>query len=40
AETKELDDKWTVVSRDGSLCAHWEHTIVVTEAEPVILTLP
>lgn len=40
ADTKELDDKWTVVSRDGSLCAHWEHTVLVTQAEPIILTLP
>lgn len=40
AETKELDDKWTVVTRDGSLCAHFEHTIAVTTGEPIILTLP
>ena len=39
-ETKELDDKWTVVIRDGSLCAHFEHTIAVTDGEPLILTLP
>jgi methionyl aminopeptidase len=39
-ETRELDDKWTVVTRDGSLCAHFEHTIAITEGEPVILTLP
>lgn len=38
-ETRELDDKWTVVTRDGSLCAHFEHTIAVTEGEAVILTL-
>lgn len=37
---KELDDKWTVVTQDGSLCAHWEHSIVVTDGEPLILTLP
>ncbi|PJF41465.1 MAG: type I methionyl aminopeptidase [Chloroflexi bacterium] len=40
AETDELDDKWTVVTKDGSLCAHFEHTIAITEGEPVILTLP
>ncbi len=34
----ELDDKWTVVTRDGSLCAHWEHTVAVTDGEPLILT--
>jgi methionyl aminopeptidase len=39
-DTCELDDKWTVVTRDGSLCAHFEHTIAITEDEPVILTLP
>jgi methionyl aminopeptidase len=39
-ETKELDDKWTVVTKDGSLCAHFEHTIVITEGEPIILTRP
>lgn len=38
-ETRELDDKWTVVTRDGSLCAHFEHTIAVTEGEALILTL-
>jgi methionyl aminopeptidase len=37
-ETRELDDKWTVVTRDGSLCAHFEHTIAITEGEPLILT--
>ena len=39
-ELYELDDDWTVVTKDGSLCAHFEHTILVTEDEPVILTLP
>ncbi len=34
------DDYWTVATRDGGLCAHFEHTIVVTEDEPEILTLP
>jgi methionyl aminopeptidase len=38
-ETKVLDDYWTVVIKDGSLCAHTEHTIVVTDGEPLILTL-
>jgi methionyl aminopeptidase len=38
--TKVLDDHWTVVIADGSLCAHMEHTIAVTDAEPLILTLP
>jgi methionyl aminopeptidase len=39
-ETRELADGWTVVSADGSLCAHFEHTIAVTEDGPLILTLP
>jgi methionyl aminopeptidase len=37
--TKVLDDHWTVVTQDGSLCAHTEHTIAVTDGEPLILTL-
>ncbi len=32
-------DSWTVATRDHSLCAHFEHTIVVTDGEPEILTL-
>lgn len=39
-ELYELDDEWTVVTKDGSLCAHVEHTIAVTDAGPQILTLP
>lgn len=39
-ETKELNDYWTVVTADGSLCAHSEHTIAITDGEPLILTLP
>jgi len=33
-------DTWTVATRDGSLCAHFEHTIAVTDSDPQILTLP
>jgi methionyl aminopeptidase len=40
AETKVLSDQWTVVSADGSLTAHFEHSIAVTEGEPLILTVP
>jgi len=36
----ELDDGWTVVTKDGSLTAHFEHTVAITEDEPLILTLP
>jgi methionyl aminopeptidase len=35
---KILNDGWTVVTDDGSLSAHFEHTVLVTEAEPEILT--
>jgi len=34
-----LDDGWTVVTEDGSLSAHYENTILITEKEPEILTL-
>ncbi|GAB1420966.1 type I methionyl aminopeptidase [Anaerolineales bacterium] len=34
----ELDDEWTVVTKDHTLCAHVEHTIAITEGEPLILT--
>lgn len=39
-ETQELDDHWTVVMKDGGLCAHCEHTIAIADGEPLILTLP
>jgi len=35
-----LNDGWTVVTQDGSLSAHFEHTVLVTESEPEILTCP
>jgi methionyl aminopeptidase len=38
-ETRVLPDRWTVVSADGSLTAHFEHTVAVTEGEPLILTV-
>lgn len=34
-----LDDDWTVVTEDGSLSAHYENTILVTQGEPVILSI-
>jgi len=34
------DNDWTVATRDGSLCAHYEHTVLVTDGEPEILSLP
>lgn len=36
--TKVMADQWTVASADGSLTAHFEHTVAVTENGPVILT--
>ena len=37
---KILNDGWTVVTKDGQLSAHFEHTILVTESVPEILTCP
>lgn len=34
-----LDDDWTVVSEDGSLSAHYENTVLITDGEPELLTL-
>ncbi|HVN14455.1 MAG TPA: type I methionyl aminopeptidase [Anaerolineales bacterium] len=38
-ETRVLPDQWTVVSADGSLTAHFEHSVAVTEGDPLILTV-
>jgi methionyl aminopeptidase len=35
-----LNDGWTVVTQDGSLSAHFEHTVLITENDPEILTWP
>ena len=35
-----LDDGWTAVTADGTLSAHFEHTVAVTDDGPVILSLP
>ena len=37
---KILSDKWTVVTQDGLPSAHMEHTVLITESEPEILTCP
>jgi methionyl aminopeptidase len=37
-EVRILDDGWTAVTRDGSLAAHFEHTIAVTDGDPEVLT--
>ena len=39
-EVRLLDDGWTVVTKDGSLSAHFEHTVAVTERGPLVLTNP
>jgi methionyl aminopeptidase len=39
ADTVVLDDQWTVVTADGSLSSHFEHTIAITENGPEILTV-
>ena len=39
-KTRVLPEQWTVVSADGSLTAHFEHSVAVTEGDPLILTLP
>jgi len=36
--TRILPDKWTVASADGSLTAHFEHTVAVTEGDPLVLS--
>jgi methionyl aminopeptidase len=40
AGTRVLDDGWGVVTKDGSLSAHFEHTIAITDDGPQILTVP
>ena len=38
-KVKVLKDKWTTVSADGSLTAHYENTILITDGEPELLTV-
>ena len=40
AATRVLDDGWSVVTEDGSLSAHFEHSIAITDDGPEILTIP
>lgn len=35
-----LEDDWTVVTQDGSLSAHYENTVLITDGEPELLSLP
>ena len=39
-EVNILNNGWTVVTNDSKLSSHYEHTIAITEDEPIILTLP
>ena len=39
-EIKTMPDGWTVRTRDGSLAAHYENTVLITDGEPEILTAP
>ena len=34
------DDGWTIVTRDGSPCSHYEHTLLITDGEPELLSYP
>jgi methionyl aminopeptidase len=38
ARVRILDDGWTVVTEDGKPSAHFEHTVLITEGDPEILT--
>jgi len=40
ADVSMMNDGWTVVTKDGQLSAHFEHTVLITEGEPEILTWP
>ena len=37
-DVKILDDGWTVITADGSLSAHYEHSVAITDGEPILLT--
>jgi methionyl aminopeptidase len=35
-----LEDHWTAVTKDRSLSAHFEHSVVITDGEPIVLSRP
>ena len=37
-DVKVLDDGWTVITKDGAPSAHFEHTVLATEDEPILMT--
>jgi methionyl aminopeptidase len=39
-KTRVMPDQWTVIAADGSLTAHFEHSVAITEGDPLVLTLP
>ena len=39
ADVYELDDGWTIITKDGEISSHYENTILITEKEPEILTM-
>lgn len=39
SDVEVLDDDWTIVTADGSLAAHYEHTVLITDGEPELLTM-
>jgi methionyl aminopeptidase len=39
-ETRVLNDGWSVVTADGTISAHWEHTVAITPDGPKVLTAP
>ena len=38
-DVEKLEDEWTVVTKDRKLAAHYENTVIITDAEPMIITL-
>jgi len=38
-KTRMLDDGWTVVTEDGKISCHFEHTVAITEDGPEVLTV-
>ena len=34
------ENDWTISTRDGSLASHYEHTVLITEGEPEVLSFP
>ena len=39
-KVNQLDDGWTIVTRDGSPASHYEHTLLITDGEPELLSFP